>query len=82
MILPSKHVSQERALITLGLRILQCLREPKTVSALWEDIPRVPKPGQHMTPSFSYNTFVLALDLLFLTGAIEFSEGLLTRRSL
>lgn len=79
MILPSKHVSQDRALLTVGLRVLQTLNEPKTVSSVWEDIPRGSKAGQHAPPSLSYDNFVLALDLLFLTGAIELSDGRLVR---
>ena len=38
MILPSKHLSQDRALLTVGARILQKLSQPKTVSALWEEL--------------------------------------------
>ena len=81
MILPSKHVSQDRALLTVGLRILQSLNEPKTVSSVWEDIPRRSKAGQHAPPSLSYDDFVLALDLLFLMGTLELMDGRLVRKA-
>ena len=80
MILPSKHLSQERALLTVGGRILQHLRQPKTVSALWEELPLRAENSPHSTSPLSYDGFVLALDLLYLIGAIEMEDGLLTRK--
>lgn len=35
MILPSKHLPQDRALLTVGAHVLTFLAHPKTVSALW-----------------------------------------------
>ncbi len=81
MILPSKHLSQDRALLTMGGRILQHLHQPKTVSALWEEIPHGGEGKPHSTSVLSYDVFVLALDLLFLIGAIEMEEGLLARKT-
>ena len=40
MILPSKHLSHNRALLTVGATILRHLTYPVTVSALWEQMPR------------------------------------------
>lgn len=81
MILPSKHLSQGRALLTVGARILQCLYQPKTISALWEELPRQDEKAQKGTPPLRYDRFVLALDLLFLIGAIDLYEGLLSRKA-
>ncbi len=81
MILPSKHLPQDRALLTVGATILQHLSDPVTVSALWEKMPR-PVAGQKTAPHLRYDAFVLALDMLFLMGAIELREGLLYRRAL
>ena len=80
MILPSKHLSQDRALLTVGARILQHLSQPKTISALWEDLPRNVA-GRNDAPPLRYDALVLALDLLFLMGAIKLQDGLLTRRT-
>ena len=82
MILPSKHLSQDRALLTLGARLLQHLPEPKTVSALWEELPRRGKGASASAFALvlNYDEFVLALDLLFLIGVIEIEEGLIARR--
>jgi hypothetical protein len=81
MILPSKHLSQDRALLTVGARILQCLYQPKTISALWEEVPRQDGKARKGTLALRYDGFVLALDLLFMIGAIELHEGLLSRKA-
>jgi hypothetical protein len=80
MILPSKHLPQNRALLTVGAVILRHLSGPATVSALWEQISRASR--DQLAPSaLGYDAFVLALDLLFLMGAIELRDGLLARRA-
>ncbi|MFH0728786.1 MAG: ABC-three component system middle component 6 [Pseudomonadota bacterium] len=73
MILPSKHLSQEKALLSIGAELLKHLNRPNTVSAVWEHARR--------TVSISYDWFVLALDLLYAIEAIEIHEGLLMRRT-
>ena len=78
MILPSKHLSRDRALLTVGAGILRLLTKPMTVSALWEEMPR-PSGEQKGSPPIRYDGFVLALDLLFLMRAIELHDGLLRR---
>lgn len=81
MILPSKHLSQDRAFLTVGARILQHLFQPKTISALWEELPRQNAAGQNDAPPLRYDGFVLSLDLLFCIGAIELQDGLLIRKT-
>jgi hypothetical protein len=78
MILPSKHLAQDRALLTVGARILPRLVQPKTVSALWEELSGKPAPGKKNS-TLRYDAFVLALDLLFLMGAVQLEDGVLTR---
>jgi hypothetical protein len=80
MILPSKHLSQNRALLTVGAVILRHVSDPVTVSALWEQVSRSSS-DQPAPSSLRYDAFILALDLLFLMGAIELREGLLVRRA-
>lgn len=81
MILPSKYLSPDRALLTVGARILENLRQPKTVSALWEELPRQDGKSRRLSSALSYDTFVLTLDLLFLIDAVELADGLLKRRA-
>ena len=78
MILPSKHVSQDRALLTVGAEILRHLTLPMTVSALWEELPG-PAARKEGPPRLHYDGFVLALDMLFLMGVIELQDGFLRR---
>lgn len=80
MILPSKHIPQHRALLSVGARILQKLDEPVTVSALWEKLPHKSGETSGLAIYLSYDSFVLALDLLFLMGAVDLQEGLLSRK--
>lgn len=74
MVLPSKHISQEKALLTVGAELLKQLKRPKTVSATWD---AVRKSEVHI----SFDWFVLALDLLYIIGAINIQNGLLIRRT-
>jgi len=73
MILPSKHIPQEKALLTIGAKLLKLLDRPKTVSAVWQHVRNSEIP-------ISYDWFVLALDLLYTIDAIEIHNGLLNRR--
>jgi hypothetical protein len=78
MILPSKHLASDRALLTLGARVLQALSEPRTVSALWDTIRQRRDIGRGHGP-ISYEWFVLSLDLLHTVQAIELENGLVRK---
>jgi hypothetical protein len=78
MILPTKHLAQDRALLTVGARILPFLEHPVTVSALWEQLSK-DSLSSTTHNSLRYDAFVLALDLLFLMGTIQLIDGLLNR---
>ncbi len=84
MILPSKHLSHDRALLTVGGMILRSLTRPMTVSALWDEMVRSMRDQIHGGPKapsgLRYHGFVLALDLLYLLNTIELRDGLLYRR--
>lgn len=75
MILPSKYVSPERSMLGIGGRLLAELREPTTISALWDRARAFPE-------ITTFERFVLGVDLLFLLGAVEMRAGLLSRRGL
>lgn len=76
MILPSKHLSERRALLTVGGEILGLLDRPRTVSSLWEALD-VGKKGTRRR--LSYDWFVLSLDLLFMMDAVALRDGLLVK---
>ena len=79
MILPSENLPQEHALLTIGGRILQHIQEPMTVSALWEHLRTTHEEGADSRQAFHYDKFVLALDLLFMLGAVNLEDGRLIR---
>lgn len=80
MILPSKHLPQHRALLTVGARVLTLLVRPKTVSALWEELNERGGSQSALLPrAISYDWFLLALDLLYAIGAVELQSGLVKR---
>lgn len=78
MILPTKHIKPDRALLAVGGELLVCLREPMTVSRAWDEV-RTSRGSAGEPAAINYDWFVLALDLLFMIGAIEFERGLLRR---
>lgn len=72
MILPTKHIPVQHALIGVGARVLARLHRPLTISALWERV-------RDEDGVSTFDRFVLALDLLFLLGAVHLTEGLIHR---
>ena len=72
MILPTKHISGEKALLGVGAELLSQLHRPSTVSSLWESI-------KDSTNVASFEQFILGLDLLYLLGAIDWQNDRLVR---
>jgi len=72
MILPTKHIPQNEALIGVSATLLAHLNAPRTVSGLWESLRTEPNVG-------TFERFVLATNLLFLIGAIDIKDGLIVR---
>jgi len=79
MILPTKHIRPERALLSIGAEILASLREPMTVSRIWDEVRRRRSEAVEPAAPIAYDWFILALDLLFAVEAIEFDNGVLRR---
>jgi hypothetical protein len=73
VILPTKRISADRALLGIGARVLRQLRRPQTVSHLWD---AVKKDGDS---EVTYDWFVLALDLLYVIRAVELEDGRIRR---
>lgn len=78
MILPTKHVRPDRALIGVGAEVLDILGHPMTMSNLWDNI-RSRRSVTMPNPAIDYQWFVLALDLLYMIGAIELERGLIRK---
>ena len=78
MILPSKNIPTDQAIITVGGQVLLQLERPATVTGVWERLTRWR--AEQAMPSFvPFWWFALALDLLYAMGLIELSGGLLRR---
>jgi hypothetical protein len=76
MILPTKHLPVDRALLSIGRKIILLLDQPRTVSALWDAV----RAGSNLNRSaISYPWFVLALDLLCIIKVVDLQDGLVRR---
>jgi len=73
MILPTKHIPTQQSLIGLGAVTLSSLSTPRTITALWDLV-------REEYAIRSFGQFALAVDFLFMIGAVEFDEGLLKKR--
>jgi hypothetical protein len=74
VILPTKGIRADGALISVGADLLRLTSEPKTVSRLWEELRKAERVHQ-----LTYDWFVLGLDLLFLLGTVDFDRGRVRR---
>lgn len=77
MILPAKHLKQDRALLGVGSEILAALTGEYTVSELWEAVQQ--RRPQAVSP-LSFDWFVLALSFLYAIDAVGLEKGILTKR--
>jgi hypothetical protein len=76
MILPTKGLAADRALLSVGGEVLRRLDRPATVSRLWEQIRQR---QSSLLETIPYDWFLLSLDLLFILGAVELEDGRLRR---
>jgi hypothetical protein len=78
MILPTKGLGPERAMLTIGAELLGLLSEPKTASRLWDELGHV-MGERSSTRIVNYDWFVLTLDLLYMLGTVEMDHGKIRR---
>lgn len=78
MILPTKHLPPDRALLGIGAEILGQLLEPRSVSELWEAVKETRSRTSNAAP-LSFDWFVQALNLLYAISAVDYSNGVLRR---
>jgi hypothetical protein len=74
VILPTKYLPHDRALLTIGGDILAQLEEPLTVSELWERVCAT-RSVKGRASTLSFDWFILALNLLFAIAAITYKNG-------
>jgi hypothetical protein len=78
MILPTKRITHDRCLLGIGAEVIVLLDEPKTVSRLWDEFKR----RRSGAGTVTYDWFVLALDLLYMTGTVRLDKGALERTAI
>lgn len=78
MILPTKRLGPERAMLTVGAEILGLLTEPKTVSRLWDELTQAMNERSPLR-IVGYDWFILTLDLLYILGSIDIERGRIRR---
>lgn len=78
MIIPTKGISPQRALLSISAQIIQVLDRPLTVTETWNLIHKWRHDHNAKEP-ISFIWFSYALDLLFACGNIYYDEGLLRR---
>jgi hypothetical protein len=73
MILPDKYVRERSSILGQAAYLLSIRRLSMTVSDLWSEIGKADR-------EMSYDSFVLSLDLLYLLGAVDLTDGILRWR--
>ena len=76
MITPTKGIAPDSALLAIGAQVLMQLDQPLTVSQAWARLREWRSSNGH-SPAMSFGWFVLALDVLYALGVIEFQDDLL-----
>ena len=76
MILPGKHLKPGRALLGLGVEVLQSLETGHSVSELWE---RVQEKRANAATAVSFDWFTLCLSFLYAVAAIDYDRGVLVK---
>lgn len=74
MILPTKHLSERRALLSVGGDVLRLLDRPRPISWLWMEMQT-----RYGAAELTFDWFVLSLDVLFALGAVTLEAGRVRR---
>lgn len=80
MLLPTKGIEPQRALLTIGASLISLLESPATVSGLWERFSKCSSEARGDS-KVTFDWFALALSMLFAIDAVSWNEsGQLARR--
>ncbi len=77
MLMPTKHIKTENALIGIGAEVLELLERDKTVSTLFRELQNRRRDNDLATVYFDW--FLLSLDFLYSIGAVRFESGVLKK---
>ncbi|GAA0839486.1 ABC-three component system middle component 6 [Streptosporangium amethystogenes subsp. fukuiense] len=77
MIVPTKGVAPQRALLAVGAQIVMATdRQPVTVTQAWQRLLTWREDNNHRAP-VTFWWFALALDLLYALGLVELEQDIL-----
>ena len=74
MLLPTKGINPERALLVVGADLLHLLDSPATISGLWERFTHHMDVNQNPN-NITFDWFSLSLSMLFTINAIKWNEN-------
>lgn len=77
MLMPTKHIKTENALVGVGAEVLDLLEREKTVSTLFRELQEWRRENELSTIHFDW--FLLAIDFLYSIGAVRFEAGVLKK---
>jgi len=72
---PSKHVSFNESIVGIGAIILKHLEGGKAIDDLWSEMRRLRPSHDRLPEKIDFDTFILAVDFLFLVGAVKDNEA-------
>ncbi|MEU9888464.1 ABC-three component system middle component 6 [Sphaerisporangium sp. NPDC051017] len=81
MIVPTKGVAPQRALLAVGAQVvLATERQPVTISQAWRRLLAWRESNNHHSP-LTFSWFALSLDLLYAMGLVELEQDVLIFRA-
>ena len=73
MLLPTKEIDADQALLSVGATLISLLKTPATVSDLWERFRQYARrTGRHARVTFDW--FALALSMLFTLQVVRWND--------
>ena len=72
---PSKHLSFNESIVGIGAIILKHLDGGKAIDDLWNELRRIKTPHEHLPEKVDFDMAVLAVDFLFIVGAVKQNDA-------
>ena len=79
MLTPTKNLHEDKTILKIGARILSFLTSPRTLSSTWEAYYDFQSKESNNVPRIQFDMYILALDFLYMIGAVEYEDDLLWR---
>ncbi|WP_339783466.1 ABC-three component system middle component 6 [Paenibacillus sp. FSL R7-0313] len=79
MLTPTKNLHEDKSIIKIGARILSILNSPHTVSSAWKSYVQIQEYETNGKIRIQFDNFILAIDFLYIIGAIEHGDDLMWR---